>query len=267
MSRQLSLHHLVAPEVSAERLVHLAAAHGCSYVCLFTQAPTMAGFPVVEDAAVDGIRAAMAKTGVRVLGATSFALGVTPWTDYRPGLERAARLGAQWVNCRVEGDDLSVLIGEFGDLARFAADRGICAGIEFSGFGNAQALPQALRIIEGAGIGQLALDPLQIARTGTSMDDLFRLDPSMIGYAQICDGLTEATAEGYVQEAAYDRLAPGEGEFDLARFMRLVPAGMPLSLEVPSARLRQAGRTADQRVRHVTDATRSLLSGLDSERR
>jgi len=41
---------------------------------------------------------------------------------------------------------------------------------------------------------------------------------------------------------------------------------MPLSLEVPSARLRQAGRTADQRVQHVADATRSLLSGLDSER-
>jgi sugar phosphate isomerase/epimerase len=267
MSRQLSLHHLVAPEVPADRLVHLAAAHGCSYVCLFTQAPTMAGFPVVEDAAVDGIRAAMAETGVQVLGATSFALGVTPWTDYRPGLERAARLGAQWANCRVESDDLPILIREFGDLARFAADRGVGAGIEFSGFGNAQALCQALRIIEGAGIGQLALDPLQIARTGTSMDDLFRLDPSIIGHAQICDGPGEATAEGYVREAASDRLAPGEGEFDLARFIRLVPAGMPLSLEVPGARLRQAGRTADQRVRHVIEATRLLLSRVDLDGR
>jgi len=265
MTHQLSLHHLVAPEISAEQLVRLAATNGCSYVCLFTQAPSMAGFPVIDDTGVERIRTAMEETGVRTLGATSFALGVVPWTDYRPGLERAARLGAQWVNCRITGDDLSLLVREFGGLARFAANLGIRAGVEFSGFGDAQALPQALRILEGAGIGQLALDPLQIARTGTSMDDLARLDPALIGYAQICDGLIEATAEGYVQEAAFDRLAPGEGEFDLKRFVRLLPAGIPLSIEVPTTRMRKAGQTPDQRVHYVTDATRSLLDSLESK--
>ena len=185
MTHQLSLHHLVAPEIPAEHLVRLAATNGCSYVCLFSQAPSMAGFPVIDDADVDRIQTAMEETGVRTLGATSFALGVVPWTDYRPGLERAARFGAQWVNCRIAGDDLSLLVREFGGLVRFVADLGMHARIEFSGFGDAQALPQALRIIQGAGIRQVALDPLQTARTGTSMDDLARLDPALIGYAQI----------------------------------------------------------------------------------
>ena len=265
MARELSLHHLVAPEIPAEDLIRLAAINGCSHVCLFTQAPDMAGFPVIGDDDVNRVRRALEVTGVTMLGATSFALGAAPWTTYRPGLERAARLGAQWVNCRIVGDNHSLLVSEFAGLARFAADLGLRAGIEFSGFGNAQAFPQALRIIEGAGIGQLALDPLQIARTGTSMDELSGLDPALIGYAQMCDGLIEATAEGYIREAAFDRLAPGEGEFDLKRYVGFVPVGTPLSIEVPTARLRKAGQTPERRVRHVVDATRSLLNSLDSE--
>jgi len=64
--------------------------------------------------------------------------------------------------------------------------------------------------------------------------------------------------------------SPDHSSVDAAELMQredvgLVPVGTPLSIEVPTARLRKAGQNPERRVRHVVDATRSLLNSLDSE--
>jgi sugar phosphate isomerase/epimerase len=260
--RPLSMHHLVAPEIACEELVRLAAENGCRHVCLFTQMPSMAGFPVIRDSDIDRVRAALDASGVGVLGVTSFGLGATPWQDYLPGLQRSAKLGARWVNCRVESDDLAALVANFRGVAHAAADLGMRAGIEFSGFADVSALPQALQVIEQAGIGQLSVDALHVTRTNTSLTNLAQLDPGLIGYVQINDGLREATPESYLHEGAYDRLFPGEGTFPLKELLELVPEDLALSLEVPTRTLREQGVSAGERIRCVVGASRALLAAL-----
>jgi sugar phosphate isomerase/epimerase len=257
--RALSLHHLVAPDVPAAELVRIAAELGCAHVCLFTQDPQAPmSFPVLAEADLAGLRAVMDSCGVTAYGAASFALrpdGAV--ADFEAGLGRGARLGAVRANARVLDPDEARAIDTFAAFAELAARFGIEAGIEFMGFGTADALPQALRIVRAAGRGKIAVDALHLVRTGASPADL---DPALIGYVQLCDGPLQATAADYAREGAFDRLAPGEGAFPLRELLAIVPADQPLSLEVPSERLRLQGLSALDRARRVVAATRRLLA-------
>lgn len=262
MTRPLSLHHLVAPEISAVELVEIAATLGCDHVCLFTQDPQAGiAFPVVDDAQADGVCRAMARTGVSAYGVASFALSPTTRVElYEPALARGAMLGAARANVRLLDADDARVTANFAAFAALAARHGISAGIEFMGFGDADALPRALRVVAAAGVGSISVDALHLVRTGATIAMLRAMDPALIGYVQLCDGPLTATAADYPIEGAVDRLAPGEGAFPLRDILALLPAHQPVSLEVPTASLRARGMGALERARHVVDATRRLLA-------
>jgi sugar phosphate isomerase/epimerase len=261
--RALSLHHLVAPDVSAAELVRIAAALGCAHVSLFVQDPrAQFAFPVVADTDMSRLQAAMAETGVTAYGVASFAL--TPDLDvtgYEVAFDRGARLGATRANVRVLDPDEARATDRFGEFADLAARNGIRAGIEFMGFGVRDALPQAIRIVRAVGRGGVAVDALHLVRTGAVLQTLRGLAPSEISYVQLCDGPREATAELYSREGAFDRLAPGEGAFPLNELLDIVADDQPLCLEVPCERLRVEGVSAYERARRVVEATRRLLAG------
>lgn len=264
--RPLSLHHLVAPEITAAQLVRTAGAVGCSFVCLFTQdpAPPMR-FPVVAAHEVDELRRVMSGEGVAAYGAASFALNSgTDVADYAAGLDIAARLGAKCANVRLLDSDDERVSANFASFVQLAADRGIVGGIEFMGYGLADALPRALRIIARTGAGGLAVDALHVVRTGASLALLRSIHPARISYLQLCDGPLSASADDYAREGAFDRLAPGEGELPLAELVALVSQHQPISLEVPTARLRERGVDALDRAAHVVTATRRLLANLET---
>lgn len=264
MPHPLSLHHLVAPDVSAARLVRIAASLGCAHVCLFTQDPQAdMAFPTVAPQEMRELRATLAGEGVTAWGLAAFAL--TPELDplaYHPALERAAMLGGARANMRVLDPDEARATDNFGAFATLCAGHGIIAGIEFTGFGLTDALPQAERIVRGAGQGGIALDALHVARTGTTDEQLSRLDPGLVSYVQLCDGPLEGSAEDYGREGAFDRLPPGEGAFPLRALIDKVPRDFPLSLEVPCERWRAQGMDPQERARRVVDATRGLLASV-----
>src|SRR5437879_4610245 len=114
--RSLSLHHLVAREVSAAELVRIAADLGCRHVCLFVQDPNASlNFPVVEDARVSEVRRAMDDCGVTAYGLTSFAM--TPDVDvrrYERALARGAELGGSLANVRIADPDEARATEQFG---------------------------------------------------------------------------------------------------------------------------------------------------------
>lgn len=143
-----------------------------------------------------------------------------------------------------------------------AADHGLDAGIEFGGPGNRSALADILAIINGAGCGKISFDALHLVRSGVPLEELARVDPDLIGYLQICDGPADATQEHYMQEGAYDRLAPGDGTFHLSRLLRIAPADLPVSLEVPTRRLQLQGVSAQHRVRNIVERARQLMRSL-----
>jgi sugar phosphate isomerase/epimerase len=259
--RQLSLHHILAPELSASELVQLAGRLGCRHVCLFTHLPGGAfKFPVVDEASLPELRQVMAENEVTAYGITSFAIAPNiDISEYEPALERGAQLGAQYASVRIVDEDESRAADMFGRLGEVAARYGLTPSIEFIGYKTPEILPKTLRIIEAAGTGTLTIDPLHIVRTGISLDLMRQAGPTRIGYVQLCDGPLEASAEMYGHEAAAERLSPGEGEFPLSEILALAPPGRAVSLEVPNERLRAAGVSAAQRAERAVTGARKLL--------
>ena len=77
---------------------------------------------------------------------------------------------------------------------------------------------------------------------------------------QLCDGPAEPPPEGYLWEAGRERRLPGDGDFPLRALVDAVAADVLLGVEVPSARRREEGVSADE---HAAQAMRSLRRLLD----
>ena len=88
------------------------------------------------------------------------------------------------------------------------------------------------------------------------------MDPALVPYMQLCDGLTESpvTVDQRRREARTDRRLPGEGELPIAELLGVLPAGIPISIEAPTLRL--AGLPFNEQARIVGAATRKFLSAL-----
>ena len=265
--RPISLHQIVAPEISPTGLVGIAGDLDCQHVCLFTQGPPGGWkFPTVGDDDMPELSTAMADRGISAYGVTSFPLH--PDTDvavYEAGLARGGRLGAQYASVRVLDPDDARVVDAFARLGEIAALHGLIPSIEFTGYNAPDVLPRALRIIESAGVGTLTIDPLHIVRSGASFDLLRSLDRSRFGYVQLCDGPLKAPEGQYGHESAAERQSPGDGEFPLDEILALAPDGRAVSLETPSERLAAEGVGAAIRAGLAVEATRRLLRRLEPD--
>jgi sugar phosphate isomerase/epimerase len=65
-------------------------------------------------------------------------------------------------------------------------------------------------------------------------------------------------------EASSQRLLAGEGVFDLAGFARALPAGCPVSVELPQDAAIDAGVPAIERARRAVDGVRAACAGLSA---
>ncbi len=262
----LSLHQLMALEISPADLVRIAGALDCPHVCLFTQDPHVGvTFPVVARADVVELGRIMKGCGVTAYGLTSFVL--TPDVDvarFEPAFAIGAELGATSANLRISDPDDHRASNNFARIRALARTYGVRVGIEFMGGMAVATLDHARRIATQGGESDsaLTLDALHVFRTGTTEADLAALPRSMIGYVQLCDGPASASAERYRVEMAADRKPPGEGEFPLRSLAQITPDGMPFSLEIPMEPLRLSGVVAFDRARRIVEATRRFLSDV-----
>jgi hypothetical protein len=62
-----------------------------------------------------------------------------------------------------------------------------------------------------------------------------------------------------MDEATFDRMAPGEGELPLRSHLAVLPSNVVLSLEVPSRTLEKAGLSVRQRLERYVSAARAML--------
>ncbi len=241
------------------------AAHASQFehVCIFTEVPSGHVYPKVTlGQAARDFKAALSATGVSVYNLEVFSL--TPEVDiadYRRGLELGAELGGKRATSIAFDTDGRRLIDNFSRFCELCAQFGIKAGLEFMVFAEVKTLTHAVNTVQRAAHsnGAVVVDSLHLIRTGSSPADLSVLDPSLIGYIQLCDGPLAMPAESQFDEAIGDRLAPGEGEFPLSQFLQAVPRACPISLEVPMNRRRNRGESAVERARVLQAAARKTL--------
>lgn len=153
-------------------------------------------------------------------------------------------------------------------LSEHAAGSGLRVSLEFAAFTAVRNLAEARAIIERPGCETtgLLIDPLHLQRTGGTPAALRGIDPQRFAYAQFCDAAADGPAPddvgAIIHEALDLRLAIGEGALPLAELIDVLPARLPLSIELRSAALREDFPDPIDRARALLASTRAGLASL-----
>lgn len=139
-----------------------------------------------------------------------------------------------------------------------AAERGMRTTVEMAPGAVIGDLRTATAAAEHSG-AQLLIDTMHWVRCGYGPADLAALDPTLIGYVQLCDTTRAPRLDDYLEEAMYERLPPGEGELPLRDMLAAVPAEVLVGLEVPMRSRAEAGVGPADRLRPCVIGARRLL--------
>jgi len=222
-----------------------------------------AGMPGARPVTAENKHAVLARlrdAPVRVDTAEAFMLGPDA-AAAEPGIALAAELGARAVVAvNVATADESAAAAQFAALCALAGRYDLLVALEPIWMGRTRTPADGLRLIResGAANARLTVDLLHVVRSGTPLAGVAAIDAALFGSAQLCDGPAQTDQRSAIDEASFERMVPGSGDFPVGEFLRLVPPGVPVGLEVPLRSLRESGVPARERTRRVLEATRAL---------
>lgn len=258
--RALCLDHLSLYDVPAIELIEVAATLGCDAVSLFVSPLPLGPYRdlVNDQAAKAEVMRALRDNGLSVGIVEPFMLDDKIDWDM---LERTAALTGELggtVNTLCFDKDRTRLEASAGRLADIARGAGAKMAIEGFTLSKVRTPADALALAQIAGddVG-LTIDTLHVIRTGGSWVDFAVLPCDKIFHVQINDGPQLAPSDLF-REATTERLPPGDGEFDIASFLPLVPKTARLAVEAPF--LAPSTMTPLERARIVVEKTRALMA-------
>jgi sugar phosphate isomerase/epimerase len=205
-------------------------------------------------------------TGVVPLDIEVVRIGPGPLSDTNRRLVAAGgEVGARNVLCIGTDPDHGAVAARFAEVCELAAETGMRAVLEFMRFTTIRSLGEALEVVATAGhpAGGVLVDALHFDRCGHSPADLAGVDPALLPYAQLCDAprvRPAADDAALIREALDLRLNCGEGGLDLRGLLAALPDGLPLSMELRSAALRDGWPDPVDRARVVRERTEAYLA-------
>jgi sugar phosphate isomerase/epimerase len=237
----LSIAHLSELDLPPLKLIEYAARAGFASVGLRTHpaAPGGIAYPLATAAEQAEMRRRIAATGVSVLYIEMVGLSEgTRVADYRPMLETGAAIGA--ARLAVAGDTaaFSVVAERMAEMCDLARRYNIAVDIEFMPFRPVRTFADAVEVVHLADRpnAHILVDALHAFRSGSSIDDIARVDPALLGTFQICDAPCEPpAADQLVIEARTRRMLPGHGGLALWSLVDALPSDVPVGVELPIA--------------------------------
>jgi sugar phosphate isomerase/epimerase len=229
-------------------------------------------FDLLNDAPLRrSVRSLCEATGVGVVNTSSIWLDAkSNCADQRLLIERSADLQARNIVLLCDDSDAARRTDAFMGVCEEAASAGLGVAIEHVPFSSIKTVQDAAAMIRaarrehfGRRAGLLA-DVLHLYRSGGKMEDYRQVNAEWFLHAQICDGplAFDSDPKALLDEARFERAVPGEGQFDLAAFIRALPDGLPVGIEVPQRALAAQGVSAQERARRIVDATRTLIQSV-----
>lgn len=253
MARAIGLAWLTVSELPAPEQVSVAAQAGYTHVGLRLIPVADQVLPLFDERET---ARRLEETGVRVLDVEVFRLAEnTRVLDFEPVIAAAARLGASELLVHGADPDEARLAESFARLCELAARYGMAANLEPMPWVHVSTVAKAKQILKGNENAALLIDPIHFFREENRFADLAG---APLRYLQLCDARAGRPADmrEIIRQARSDRLFPGEGGLDLPGLMRALPAGLPISLEVPYAK----PMAPLERARRALAATKALLS-------
>lgn len=256
--RPIGLAALTVLELPHHEQVSVAAK--ADYDCIGLRLVPVAGQAHNHPFDVDAVERRLADTGMRVYDMEVFRLEAhTRVADFEPALAISQRLGASEILVHGADADLSRLANTFGELCDLAARHRLAANLEPMPWVDVSNIGSAQRVIEGAARanGALLVDAIHFFRGGDRPEDLARVPRERLRYVQFCDARPEVPSDmqEMIRQARGDRLFPGEGGLDLAGLLRALPAGLPMTVEIPYAK----PMPALERAKRALAATKAML--------
>lgn len=240
--RTLTLGFLNCADVTPHDLVDVAAQAGFDSVGLRITGRKV-GDPYTRvighpDAIAD-IVARLARHAMRLSNLSAYHLypDVT-LRELVPLLDTAQALGTDTLLASCYDGDRARFCRMLASYADAAAERGLRLALEFVPFSRARSLADALDIVgtvDRENVG-LVIDPLHLARSGGSPEDLRRVPAEWFFFGQLCDAARERPEDtDLVTEARLLRREPGAGALPLREILDALPAELELECEFPTA--------------------------------
>ena len=206
--------------------------------------------------------AAMADRDVAISLGEGFV--VRPGADLRDSvrdLDVMHELGVRRINMVTMDPDLARSFDQFAALAEMGAARGFTMTTEFGPALTVGDLATALAAVRHVGRPdfRLLIDTMHFVRSGGRPEELAALDPDLIGYVQLCDAPRAPRFESYMEEAMFERMAPGTGELGLIEVVKALPRDRVFGLEIPLRSQAEAGIGPAERLGPCVAAARDLL--------
>ncbi|MBN9410638.1 MAG: TIM barrel protein [Burkholderiales bacterium] len=268
-TRAWSLAYLTTPTLRAAEMLRTAHAIGYGFVGLRIAA-NLPGTPyqalVDAPAELAELKAVMADTGTGVFDLEIIRIGERfDVTAHLPMLDVGQAIGARAVLVAADDTDTARLADSYARLCEAMAPRGLTADLEFMPWTAVKTAREALAVVRAAGHPSNAgvlVDALHYARSGTTLADIAALPRDLLHYAQACDAPAPPghrfTDDELVHTARSERLMPGEGGIDLRGLFGALPAGLPVSVEIPHLQ-RQAALPPIEFARQALAAARAVL--------
>ncbi|MCB2059428.1 MAG: TIM barrel protein [Novosphingobium sp.] len=253
--------------------VELAAELGCVSISTGLMRMPLApfGYPDVElypdwslaeDPALRReTKAALRDTGVHIgLGEGFRVCPEQDVVDAAGQLDVMADLGAWRINAICTEHDLPRAHDQYAMLAEMVTARGMQFIVEFAPPHALNSLEAALAVVDHVGPGRcrIMFDTMHFFRSGGEVADIEELDPTVIGYAQMCDVPQQSPGTSYMQEAMFERMVPGEGELPLREWLAALPLDCEIGLEVPMIERLRSGMSPREHAAEVVAAARAL---------
>lgn len=256
----ISLASGVVPEAGPVETIEAAAAGGFDMVGLWVEPGEWTARHTREA------RAALAATGLPLLDVE--VVWIKPdsaMDDHRKVIDVGAELGARNVLCVSSDPDAGRTADRLQALCRHAEGSGMRVALEFGIFTAVKTLAAALAVLDEVAhpLRALLVDPIHVDRSLSPIANIARVDPALLSYAQFCDAPAERPDpddfDAVIRDAIDLRCQCGEGALPLAALHRALPPGLPLSIELRSALLRESFAHPALRAAEVARATRAWL--------
>jgi sugar phosphate isomerase/epimerase len=235
-------------------LIEIASQTGFEGISLrLVAASNMPFFPVAGDKElIAAIKAALAKSRIRLL--EIYTLYIRPEFDLAQlvaAMQVGAELGASYAMVLCFDPDPARREDRFGRLCDAGASLGLGIGLEMAPTSIIRTGQDAAALIAAAGRknASVVADPANLARAKSNFADLATIDPGLWRYTQLND-----------LDIASDELRMlGEGDLPLRELLAILPAGIPLIMEISERRDKPAKFSPHEWAERIAKSARAFL--------